>query len=446
MSNSYQRFIGSGPGRVLARRLGLPRPAPLRRHTPGAPLVPGPLLVIGSSEAARNTARRLLDQGEEVLSHDAGEARLGGIVVVLDDVASATQLASPAMELAPAVRRLAQGARVVVLSRPASDAADDPELSAARQAVTGLVRSLAHELRGGATANGILVSDGVDLDAASVQGALHFLLSGRSAYVDGQFLNVSSARGALPEDPEHPLEGKVAVVTGAARGIGAEIASVLARDGATVVAVDVPQAGEALASVANRIGGTALQLDVTREDAGQIVLEHARSRHGGLDIVVHNAGITRDKLLVNMGPQRWDAVMKVNLTSQLAMNRTFQQAGLTGLRIVSLASTSGIAGNRGQTNYAASKAGVIGLVASEAKTFSIDQGGVNAVAPGFIETAMTSKMPFGPRWAGRLVLPSLQQGGLPLDVAEGVAFLASEASAGINGSVLRVCGQSLIGA
>ncbi|MGO1320032.1 MAG: 3-oxoacyl-ACP reductase [Galactobacter sp.] len=445
MTNGYQKFVSRGLGAALAKPLGLPRPAKLRRFRAGDPLLQGPLQLIGGSDAAHELSEELLSWDVDVRSHDAGDIRLGGILVMLDDVSSPSDLSAPALELADAVRRLGPGARVVVVSREA-DASVGQSTRAARQAVTGLVRSLAHEMRGGATANGIVVAKDAPVTAPSVLGALRFLLSGRSAYVDGQFLTVSGSRGELPADSERPLAGKVAVVTGAARGIGAEIASVLSRDGATVVSVDVPQAGEALAAVTNRIGGTALQLDVTRPEAGQVILDHARSRHGGLDIVVHNAGITRDKLLVNMGKARWDSVMAVNLESQLAMNRTFEAAGLTGLRIVSLASTSGIAGNRGQTNYGASKAGVIGLVEAEAEVFSDHFGGVNAVAPGFIETDMTAKMPFGPKWAGRLVLPSLQQGGLPRDVAEGVAFLASDAAAGINGSVLRVCGQSLIGA
>lgn len=445
MSNAYQKFVSRGLGAALAKPLGLPRPAKLRRFRAGDPLLPGPVQLIGTSDGAREITEELLNWDLDVRTHDAGNSRLGGILVMLDDVVAPSDLSAPAQELAAAVRRLGAGARVVVMSRAASTAVGQ-ETRAARQAVTGLVRSLAHEMRGGATANGIVVADGMSVTAPSALGALRFLFSGRSAYVDGQFLTVGSERGELPVDPERPLEGKVAVVTGAARGIGAEIATVLSRDGATVVAVDVPQAGEALTAVTNRVGGTALQLDVTRPDAGQVILDHARSRHGGLDIVVHNAGITRDKLLVNMGKARWDSVMAVNLESQLAMNRTFEAAGLTGLRIVSLASTSGIAGNRGQTNYGASKAGVIGLVQAEAEVFAQGNGGVNAVAPGFIETDMTAKMPFGPKWAGRLVLPSLQQGGLPRDVAEGVAFLSSDAAAGINGIVLRVCGQSLIGA
>jgi len=443
--NGYQGFVTAPFGRALAKQLGLPRPARLRRYRAGAPLVPGPVLLLGESPLATELGEALLGWDLDVRTHDAGAAQPGAVVLVLDDAASPADLAAPAMDLAPALKRLAPGGRVVVLSRLRAEG-DAPELAATREAITGFVRSVAHELRGGATANGIELAEGIGLDAPSVLGALHFLFSGRSAYVDGQFLVVDSTRGALPQDWEAPLTGQVAVVTGAARGIGADIARTLHRDGATVVLVDVPQAGEALAKVANEVSGTALQLDVNRPDAGQLILDHARTRHGRLDIVVHNAGITRDKLLVNMGRDRWDAVININLASQLAMNRTFLDAGLAGLRIVSLASTSGIAGNRGQTNYAASKAGIIGMVAASTELFSEGNGGINAIAPGFIETDMTGKMPAGPKWAGRLILPSLQQGGLPVDVAEGVAFLASPAAGGINGRTLRVCGQSLIGA
>ncbi|MDR2254751.1 MAG: 3-oxoacyl-ACP reductase [Arthrobacter sp.] len=445
MADQYLNFATSGFGKTLTKQLGLPAPVTLRRYREGAALVPGAILVVGTSALAAEVGELLLAWGQEVRTHDAGNATLGAIVAVLDEVRAPGDLSAPALTMAPALRKLAPGGRVVTISRPASDD-DAPALAAARQGVTGLLRSLAHELRGGATGNGIELADGIGLDAPSAQGALRFLLSGRSAYVDGQFIRVDGAGGALPADADRPLAGKVAVVTGAARGIGAAITRVLHRDGATVVAVDVPAAGDALAKVANEVGGTALQLDVTARDAGTKIIEHATGRHGALDIVIHNAGITRDKLLVNMDAAKWDSVMAVNLESQLRMNEAFLAAGLPGLRLVSLASTSGIAGNRGQTNYGASKAGVIGMVGASARAFGALGGGINAVAPGFIETEMTAKIPFGTRAAGRLILPSLQQGGLPLDVAEAISFLASDAAGGINGRTLRVCGQSLIGA
>ncbi|GHD01695.1 3-oxoacyl-ACP reductase [Zhihengliuella salsuginis] len=444
MTNQYQKLVNTGLTKKIAKQLGLPRPAVLRRHAAGAPLVPGPVVVLGDGASAQPTADLLLGWGLDVLRHLPPGRMVGAVVVAYDDVARPGDLADVALNLGPAVKSLVPGGRVVSISRPAGDG-KDPELAAARQGVDGLMRSLGRELRGGATANGLLLAEGVDMGAPSAQAALRFLLSGRSAYVDGQFLEVSDGRGKLPEDWEKPLAGKVAVVTGAARGIGASIAATLARDGATVVAVDVPAAGSALARVANDVRGTALQLDVTRADAGHLIIEHATQRHGRLDIVVHNAGITRDKLLANMDEGRWKSVIAVNTESQLRMNQAFLAAGLPGLRVVSLASTSGIAGNRGQTNYAASKGGVMGMVRASSAAFADIDGGINAVAPGFIETEMTARVPVATRAVARMVMPSLMQGGLPVDVAEAISFLASDAAAGVNGETLRVCGQSLIG-
>ncbi|WP_417219328.1 3-oxoacyl-ACP reductase [Arthrobacter sp.] len=445
MADNYLKLVNSGFTKELAKSLGLPRPSILRRYRRGQPLVPGPVVVLGAGSAAHELTETLLGWGLDVRRHAGGSEKLGALILALDAVEAPGDISSIALETGAALRSLAPGGRVVTISRPA-DATDAPARSAARQGVTGLLRSLGRELRGGATANGILLAEGIRADAPSATAALHFLLSGRSAYVDGQFLTIESARGELPADWDQPLSGKVAVVTGAARGIGAAIARTLHRDGATIVAVDVPQAGDALAKVANEVEGTALQLDVTRHDAGQIILDHARQRHGHLDIVIHNAGITRDKLLANMDAARWDSVMAVNLESQLRMNEAFLAAELPGLRIVSLASTSGIAGNRGQTNYAASKAGVMGMVVATASAMAERDGGINAVAPGFIETEMTAKIPVATRTVGRMLMPSLMQGGQPLDVAEAIGFLASDAAGGINGQTLRVCGQSLVGA
>lgn len=445
MADTYLKLVNTGLTRELAKALGLPRPATLRRHAPDAPLVPGPVVLLGAGETAFHVAETLLGWGLDVRRHDAGGDKIGAVVLALDSLEAPGDLAAVALETGHAVRQLLPGGRVIAFSRPARPE-DAPETAAARQGVVGMLRSLGRELRGGSTANGILLAEGVGADAPSALAALRFLLSGRSAYVDGQFLGVDAALGSLPPSWEAPLAGKVAVVTGAARGIGASIARTLRRDGATVVVVDVPAAGDALARVANEVSGTALQLDITRGDAGRVILEHATGRHGRLDIVVHNAGITRDKLLVNMDRAKWDSVLAVNIESQLRMNRFFLESGTRGLRIVSLASTSGIAGNRGQTNYAASKAGVIGMVASTAPLLAQNTGGINAVAPGFIETDMTAKIPVATRAVARLLMPSLMQGGLPVDVAEAVAFLASDAAGGINGQTLRVCGQSLVGA
>jgi 3-oxoacyl-[acyl-carrier protein] reductase len=394
-------------------------------------------------------AALLRDAGVHVQSPVTADGAPDGekpAAVILDATGLRTpaDLAGAHAFLAPAVKRLRAGGRVLILAGPPSEA-DSPAQAAARQALDGLVRSIAKELRAGSTANLIHVPAGAE---GSIASPVTFFLSGRSAYVDGQVMSVSAADVPAGEDDDRPLAGKVAVVTGAARGIGASIAGVMARDGAHVVAVDIPAAGDKLAEVANEIGGTAFQLDITAADAPQRLIEHLRQRHGGVDVVVHNAGITRDKLLVNMDAARWNSVMAVNLQAQLDITQALLDAdGVLhdGARIVCVSSQSGIAGNRGQTNYAASKAGVIGMVRAWAATFAERGATINAVAPGFIVTEMTASMPMGTREVGSR-LNSLQQGGLPVDVAETIAWLSQPGSAGVNGQTVRVCGQSLLGA
>jgi 3-oxoacyl-[acyl-carrier protein] reductase len=446
MTDMYTQLVSKGPGKDIARKLGLPQPVVLRRHKPGQPLVTGPVLVQGAGSGADELASTLLSWDLDVRRHAVPKEKLGAIILVLDELVRPEDLAKPVLTAATSLRDLAPNARVLTISRTAADTAD-PAAAAARQGVDGLLRSLAKELRAGATANGVLLAGGTRTTSPSALGALRFFLSGRSAFVDGQFLTVSSAGGQLPADADKPLAGKVAVVTGAARGIGAAIARTLYRDGATVVLVDIPAAGDHLAAVANEVHGTALQLDTSRADAGQRIIDHAVERHGRLDILVHNAGITRDKLLANMDEGRWNAVIGVNVAAQLRINEALlaSEHFRSSPRIVSVASTSGIAGNRGQTNYAASKGGVMGMVRATAPLIGTHGGSINAVAPGFIETEMTAKIPFATREIARR-LNSLQQGGQPGDVAEAIAFLASDAAGGISGEVLRVCGQNLVGA
>jgi len=441
----YRDAVATPVGAALTKRLGLPRPVPLRRYEQGQPLLAGPAVVVrvGSGPAD------LVDVARDVVRSAGGDvvddaSRLGAVVVDATGVAAVADLAGLREALAPAVRGLLPSGRVVVLTRPPLTTSD-LAVAATRRAVEGAVRSLGKELRAGATANLLYVADGA---GAAVESPLRFLLSARSAYVSGQAIAVSAAEPTLPDDWAQPLAGRVAVVTGAARGIGAAISRVLARDGATVVCVDVPAQGAALAAVANDVGGSALQLDITAADAPDRLALHLAERHGGVDVVVHNAGITRDRLLVNMDAARWESVLAVNLEAQLRIDAALldeRSVLRDGGRLVRVASTSGIAGNRGQTNYAASKAGVIGLVEAQAPLLAERGVTVNAVAPGFIETEMTARMPFGVREAGRRV-NSMGQGGLPVDVAETVAWLAQPATAGVTGQVVRVCGQSMVGA
>ena len=157
--------------------------------------------------------------------------------------------------------------------------------------------------------------------------------------------------------------------------------------------------------------------------------------------------MTKDRTIAKMPEERWAQLMEINLSSEERINDALldgKRLNANG-RIVCVSSMSGIAGNSGQTNYAASKAGVIGMVESMAPELAKRKATINAVAPGFIETKMTAAMPIGPREAGRR-LSSLSQGGLPVDVAETIAWFASPASTGVNGNTVRVCGQSLLGA
>ncbi len=455
MADTYARLLNSGIGRQVAGRLRMPRPVALRRYVPGDPVIDGPVLVGGHGAAP--LAARVIDfleaEGVEVLTALPARApegqRLSAVVADLSTIETPADLESLRALVGPALKVLAPSGRVLVVGAPPQPAFADVAQAAARRALEGVTRSIGKELRGGATANLVKVADGAE---ASLDASVRFFLSGRSAYVDGQVVSVGVTGGrrvAAPADWVHPLSGKVAVVTGAARGIGAAIADVLARDGAAVVCVDLPSAGESLTTVANRAGGSALQLDVTAPDAGARITQHARTRHGGLDIVVHNAGITRDRLLANTDADRWSSVLDVNLGSVLRMNEAILRGGGLGDggHIVCVSSIAGIAGNRGQSSYAASKAGIIGLVGALAADHELHRRGitVNAVAPGFIETEMTARMPLATREMGRRV-NSLAQGGLPVDVAETIAWLCQDANAGVTGQVVRVCGQSLLGA
>ena len=187
-----------------------------------------------------------------------------------------------------------------------------------------------------------------------------------------------------------------------------------------------------------------IELDITAADAPERIAEHFAD---GVDVVVHNAGVTRDRTIAKMPAERWSELMEINLSSEERINDALLEGGLLrpNGRIVCVSSMSGIAGNSGQTNYATSKAGVIGMVEALAPELAERAATINAVAPGFIETQMTAAMPLGPREAGRR-MNSLSQGGLPVDVAETIAWFASPASTGVNGNVVRVCGQSLLGA
>jgi 3-oxoacyl-[acyl-carrier protein] reductase len=442
MADRYLNLVNSPVGAAVAARVGLPRPVVLRRYRAGAPVLPGPALVGSTSgKVAASVLKALTAAGVEITDASSEPDKLAAVILDARSVAAPADLAAVRDFLAPGLRALAPSGRVLVLAH-APDGTDITR-DATRQALEGIVRSVAKELRRGATANLLWVEH-----EASLPSAVRFFLSGRSAYVDGQPLRLGAGTAPAPKDWDQPLAGKTALVTGAARGIGAAIAGVLARDGANVIVADLTQAGEALAKVANRVGGTALHLDVASPGAPQRLLDHLTAHTDGLDILIHNAGITRDKLLANMKPEHWDTVIAVNLESQLRINAALLASDQLRpqSRVVCLSSTTGLSGNRGQTNYGATKAGVIGLVRASAEAFAAHGAStINAIAPGFIDTEMTAKMPLATREVARR-LSSLQQAGLPIDVAEAAAWLSSPGAGGVNGQVLRVCGQNLVGA
>ena len=449
-TDRYIDFVNSDLGRKLVGAVGLPAPARLERWQAGRlrPVEGALLLSTGPlAERVSNFAPRLTDVllsagGEVTGAHPwtaEQNAKIKAVVFDASALLHTSQLSQLREFFQPVLRHLDNSAHVVILSR-APDAQSDALAASTQQAIEGFSRSLAKEMRKGGTVQLLQVEDGAE---DQLEGALRFFLSPKSAFISGQVIRLSACHQQV-QDWTRPLAGRKALVTGAARGIGAAIAETLARDGAEVVLLDVPQAKSDLDALAARLGGQALVLDICAPDAAAQLIEHLP---GGLDIVVHNAGITRDKTLANMPAEFWDSVLDVNLNAPQVLTQALIDSGALHENgsVILLASISGLAGNRGQTNYTTSKAGLIGYARAMAPALKTRGISINAVAPGFIETSMTAHMPFALREAGRR-MSSLGQGGQPQDVAEAVAWLGQPGSGAMSGQVLRVCGQSVLGA
>ncbi|MDT5411084.1 MAG: 3-oxoacyl-[acyl-carrier protein] reductase [Mycobacterium sp.] len=445
----FSQVVNSGPGSFLAKQLGVPQPEKLRRYRAGEPPLAGSLLIGGEGRLVE-PLRAALDTDYDVVGANLGGRwadSFGGLVFDATGITTPAKLTALHEFFTPLLRNVGHSGRVVVIGTTPDEAASTDERIAQR-ALEGFTRSLGKELLHGATVALVYLSPDAKPAATGLESTLRFLLSAKSAYVDGQVFYVGAADSTPVADWDRPLNGKVGIVTGAARGIGATIAEVFARDGARVVAIDVESAAEALAETATRVGGTALALDVTADDAVDRITEHLRDHYDGhADILVNNAGITRDKLLANMDDGRWNSVLAVNLLAPQRLTEGLVDNGSIGEggRIIGLSSMAGIAGNRGQTNYATTKAGMIGLTQALAPKLSEKGVTINAVAPGFIETQMTAAIPLATREVGRR-LNSLYQGGQPVDVAETIAYFASPASNAVTGNVIRVCGQAMLGA
>jgi len=240
------------------------------------------------------------------------------------------------------------------------------------------------------------------------------------------------------------LAGKVALVTGGAQGIGRSVALLLGRNGADIVISDINlEKAEETANEVQAIGRKAMAMKVNVANLGEVerMVEAIIEKFGKIDILVNNAGIARDKLILRMTEEDWDAVLDVNLkgtfncTKAVVRYMSKQKSG----KIVNIASVSGEMGNVGQTNYSASKAGVIGLTKTIAREFAQRGINVNAIAPGYIQTPMTDGLPEKVKEELRRLIP-MERLGQPEDVAQAVLFLVSEASSYITGQVLNVNG------
>jgi 3-oxoacyl-[acyl-carrier protein] reductase len=464
--------------RQAVKSLGLPLPTPQKLRRPKSPWVERPLqdraVIVGAAKggALDATLADMLPKagadphlvgvdavnkawlaageayGRPPVLHPAGDApegvRAHALVLDATGVRDADDLRGLYDFFHPWLPRLGSNGRVLVLGRPPADQ-KNADVAGAQAALDGFVRSLAKEIgRKGATAHVVYVSEGAEAHLAPIA---RFLLSERSAFLTGQPWHVSAKVAAAGGRPVRPLEGRTVLVTGAARGIGAATAHRLAAEGAHVVCLDRPGDEGPLSKVVHAIEGSMLTVDITDADAPAAIATALLDDFEGVDGVIHNAGITRDKTLARMKPEWWDQAVAVNLGAVMKINARLLEEGAVadGGRIVCLSSVAGIAGNVGQTNYAASKAGLVGYVRALAAQVADRDVTVNAVAPGFIETRLTAAMPAVNREVARR-LSALGQGGLPADVAELLTFLVTPHAAGLTGQVFRACGGMFIGA
>lgn len=436
MADPLLKLSANPLAQKLLRKLGLqlPLPEPLAR-------VSGPwrhnelsgrrLALTPEAGPMAVELRRILSEAGANLQREDGED-LHGFCHDATGYKTVEALSELMHAARDATRHLARCGKVVILGAP-PEAAADAEAAAVAAALRGFVKSLAKELgKRGGTAQ-LLEVPGAAMTAAHLAAPLTFFLSDRSAFISGQVLRLSDVDA--PANPAATLNGKKALVTGSARGIGAAIAARLASEGATVLGVDQQEAHYIC--------------DLADSAARAQLLQKLRHDHDGFDVIVHNAGVTRDKTLKGMRDEQWQLSLAVNLKAVIDLTNGLIATGKTGIkdggRIICLSSIGGIAGNVGQTNYAAGKAGVIGYVEAVASSLASRNITVNALAPGFIDTAMTQAMPRTVREIARR-FNALNQAGLPEDVAEAAAFLASPGAFAITGATLRVCGLNLIGA
>ena len=440
MSKVLEGLFYSKVGQKAMAIAGVKPPTPLHRYEGQSPWVNGTTaLAAPASEKLANVLQ--LAQVNAQVFQSASATPYDALLFDATEFKKVADLELLKTFFAEAVKSIKKSGHIVLIGlNPAQ--CDDSEQGSIMDALSGFTRSYAKEMgRKVVTVNLIYVDTAI---CPALCTPLNFLLSNRATYITGQPIYVSAAESTT-QNWDKPLAGKIALVTGAAQGIGAAIANTLARDGAPVIGLDIPPAKEALAATLAPLNGISVATDITSPQAVEDIIKALDGKK--LDILVHNAGVTRDKTLGRMSEKFWQMTLNINLDAPISITQALDngQHFSDQARVICISSISGIAGNVGQTNYSASKSGIAGFVRKQSALWSDTGKTINAIAPGFIETRMTDEIPFMTREVGRR-MNSMAQGGKPQDVAEGVTLFAQPGSDGLNGQLLRVCGQSLIGA
>ena len=439
MSKMLENLFYSKVGQSILSAVGVKPPLDLNRYESSDTWVKDTVALAAEPSPELKAVLDAANIQWQVLRE--GDNKVGAMLLDATSFQSIQDLEGLKTFFAQASKRLSKSGRVVLIGLNPNHI-EEIETASIMESLNGFTRSLAKELgRKGVTANVVYCDNAVD---SALTTTLNFFLSNRATYISGQPIYLENQTGNV-QNWDKPLAGKIALVTGAAQGIGAAIAQTLHRDGATIVGLDIPPAKDALEATLAPMKGIAVATDITSEQAVSDIEQALAGKT--LDIIVHNAGVTRDKTLARMPEHFWDMALNINLKAPIQVTDGLDAKNLLAddARVVCISSISGIAGNVGQTNYSASKSGVVGYVRKQAEKWQGSGKTINAIAPGFIETQMTDQIPFMTREVGRR-MNSLSQGGQPRDVAEGVALFAQPGSFALNGQVLRVCGQSLIGA